>query len=136
MTNSEKFKKQFPDFKGIIDYYTDDREELNFIDVQADEVDFITIVPLSCGCCFDYESRTETLSHVMDKMRDQDFKMLCGEMARFDRLEGLINQNHLKQFIEAIELIGDDLVEKEGFDPEDVRDYLNSYLKDILGDSE
>jgi hypothetical protein len=55
-------------------------------------------------------------------------------MTNLDRLEGLINQNHLKQFIEAIELIGDDLVEKEGFDPEDVRDYLNSYLKDILGD--
>jgi hypothetical protein len=55
-------------------------------------------------------------------------------MTNLDRLEGLINQKHLKQFIEAIELIGDDLVEKEGFDPEDVRDYLNSYLKDILGD--
>jgi len=55
-------------------------------------------------------------------------------MTNLDRLEGLINQNHLEQFIEVIELIGDDLVEKEGFDPEDVRDYLNSYLKDILGD--
>jgi hypothetical protein len=55
-------------------------------------------------------------------------------MTNLDRLEGLINQNHLEQFIEAIELIGDDLIEKEGFDPEDVRDYLNSYLKDILGD--
>jgi hypothetical protein len=53
-------------------------------------------------------------------------------MTNLDRLEGLINQNHLEQFIEAIELIGDDLIEKEGFDPEDVRDYLKSYLKDIL----
>jgi hypothetical protein len=57
-------------------------------------------------------------------------------MTNLNRLEGLINQNHLKQFIEVVELISNDLVEEEGFDPEDVRDYLNSYLKDILGDSE
>lgn len=55
-------------------------------------------------------------------------------MTNLDRLEGLINQNHLKQFIEAIELIGEDLIEQEGFDSEDVIDYLKSYLKDILGD--
>jgi hypothetical protein len=55
-------------------------------------------------------------------------------MTNLDRLEGLINQNHLRQFIEVVELIGDDLIEKEGFDSEDVRDYLNSYLKDILGE--
>jgi hypothetical protein len=57
-------------------------------------------------------------------------------MTNLNRLEGLINQNHLKQFIKVVELISNDLVEEEGFDPEDVRDYLNSYLKDILGDSE
>ena len=57
-------------------------------------------------------------------------------MTNLNRLEGLINQNHLKQFIEVVELISNDLVEEEGFDPEDVRGYLNSYLKDILGDSE
>ena len=57
-------------------------------------------------------------------------------MTNLNRLEGLINQNHLKQVIEVVELISNDLVEEEGFDPEDVRDYLNSYLKDILGDSE
>jgi hypothetical protein len=57
-------------------------------------------------------------------------------MTNLNRLEGLINQNHLKQFIEVVELISNDLIEEEEFDPEDVRDYLNSYLKDILGDSE
>jgi hypothetical protein len=55
-------------------------------------------------------------------------------MTNLDRLEGLINQNHLKQFIEVVELIGEDLIEKEGFDGEDVIDYLKSYLKDILGE--
>jgi hypothetical protein len=80
MTNSEKFKKQFPDFKGVIDYYTGDNEQLNFINVQSDEVEFTMVINLSCGCCFDYESRTETLSYVMDGMPDNDFESLCKEV--------------------------------------------------------
>ncbi len=88
MKNSEKFKKQFPDFQGVIDYYTDDAEQLNFIDVQADEVDYTTTVQLSCGCCHDSISDTETLSYIMDGMRDRDFKMLCGTAEKFSKIVG------------------------------------------------
>lgn len=88
MKNSEKFKKQFLDFKGVIDYYTDDSEQLNFIDVEADEVDYTKTFQLSCGCCSDVESNTGTLSYIMDGMRDQDFKMLCGTAEKFSKIVG------------------------------------------------
>ena len=82
MTKSEIFKDKFPGFKGVVDFYTTDSEQINFIDVDSDIVEFSVLVQLSCGCCHDYESREERLGYVMDYMSDGEFEELCSEVAK------------------------------------------------------
>ena len=40
MTKSQIFKSQFPNFKGALNFFTFDDEQLNFIDVVSDTVEF------------------------------------------------------------------------------------------------
>ena len=82
MTKSEIFKDKFPGFKGVVDFYTTDSEQINFIDVDNDIVEFSVLVQLSCECCHDYEFREEGLSHIMDYMSDAEFEELCNEVAK------------------------------------------------------
>ena len=82
MTNSEKFKVRFPDFKGAVDFYTLDSEQLNFIDVENDKVEFTVGRVHDCGCCSSYEEDQSNLMYVMDNMRDDEFEELCEEVAK------------------------------------------------------
>ena len=82
MTKSDIFKDKFPGFKGVVDFYTTDGEQINFIDVDGDIVEFSVLVQLSCGCCHDYESREERLGYVMDYMLEGEFEELCSEVAK------------------------------------------------------
>ena len=76
MTNSQIFKLQFPEFKGVVDFFTSDCEHVNFIDVETDTVEFTVTCTASCGCCPDTEQREESLSHIMDGMTDDEFQEL------------------------------------------------------------
>ena len=40
MTNTETFKSKFPGFKGVVNFYTLGNEQINFIDVDADRVEY------------------------------------------------------------------------------------------------
>jgi len=51
MTKSQIFKSQFPNFRGVVDFFTSDAEQLNFINVEDDSVEFTRTVTASCGCC-------------------------------------------------------------------------------------
>ena len=76
MTKSQTFKSQFPNFKGVVDFFTSDAEQLNFIDVLNGTVEFTTTVTASCGCCSEVEEREESLSFIMDGMTDDEFQDL------------------------------------------------------------
>lgn len=76
MTKSEIFKSKFPEFVGVINFFTSDCEQVNFIDVPNNTVEFTTIFTLSCGCCSDWDQRVEPLSHIMDLMSEDEFQDL------------------------------------------------------------
>jgi hypothetical protein len=78
MTKSEIFKSKFPELKTTISFFTEDCEQLNFIDVPNDIIEFTTTTTLSCMCCNDIDSREEPLSHIMDLMSDEEFDQFCG----------------------------------------------------------
>jgi hypothetical protein len=68
MTKSQIFKSQFPGFKEAFHFFTSDCEQINFIDVESDTVEFTRTVTARCGCCSDIEEREESLSFIMDGM--------------------------------------------------------------------
>ena len=76
MTKSQIFKSQFPNFIGVVNFFTSDCEQLNFIDVEEDTVEFTRTVSASCGCCSEIEEREESLSFIMDGMMDDEFQDL------------------------------------------------------------
>lgn len=76
MTKSQTFRSQFPNFKGVVDFFTSDAEQLNFIDVQGNSVEFTTTGMAECGCCPEIKEWSESLSWVMDSMTDDEFQDL------------------------------------------------------------
>lgn len=80
MTKSQIFKSQFPNFIGIIDFFTSDCEQLNFINVEDDTVEFTKTCTASCGCCSEIEEREESLSFIMDGMTDDEFEDLLNSL--------------------------------------------------------
>ena len=76
MTKSQIFKSQFPGFKEVFHFFTSDCEQINFIDVESDIVEFTTTCTASCGCCSEIEERVESLSFIMDGMTDDEFQDL------------------------------------------------------------
>ena len=80
MTKSQIFKSQFPNFIGVIDFFTSDCEQLNFINVEEDIVEFTKTVRASCDCCSEIEEREESLSFIMDGMMDDEFEDLLNSL--------------------------------------------------------
>ena len=76
MTNVEKFKSQFPNFSGQVNLFTDDNQQVNFIDTDTDTVDFTTTCTARCGCCLDIESHTIDLGEFLNTLSDDDFTLL------------------------------------------------------------
>ena len=81
MTKSQIFESQFPNFKGVVDFFTSEAEQLNFIDVLNDTVEFTTTATAECGCCFEVEEREESLSFIMDGMTDDEFQDLVASVS-------------------------------------------------------
>ena len=50
-----------------------------------------------------------------------------------EKIDGLINQNQLLTFLNALDDITIDLVDNEGFDYSDVKEYLTEILIEKLG---
>jgi len=73
MTKSQIFKSQFPNFKGALNFFTFDDEQLNFIDVVSDTVEF-TITKQ--GYIPETEVRVQPLSFIMDGMTNDEFSAL------------------------------------------------------------
>jgi hypothetical protein len=80
MTKSQIFKSQFPNFVGVVDFFTSDCEQLNFINVEDNLVEFTRTVRASCDCCSEIEEREESLSFVMDGMTDDEFEDLLNSL--------------------------------------------------------
>jgi hypothetical protein len=76
MTNEEKFKSQFPNFSGQVSLFTDDCQQVNFIDTDTDTVDFTTKYTAGCGCCYNTESHTIDLGEFLNTLSDDDFTLL------------------------------------------------------------
>jgi hypothetical protein len=82
MTKSEIFKDKFPEFKGVVNFNTISNDQINFIDVEANRVEYTYIYVMNCGCCVDIESDVETLEFMLDDMSDGEFEELCSEVAK------------------------------------------------------
>jgi hypothetical protein len=80
MTKASQFKNQFPEFCGVVNFFTDDCEQVNWIDVESDLVEFTTSVTASCGCCSDIESHSASLDEFFEFMSDEDFEMLVKQL--------------------------------------------------------
>jgi hypothetical protein len=80
MTNVEKFKSQFPNFSGVVNLFTDDCQQVNFIDTDTDLVDFTTTSTARCGCCIDTEQQSEDLSDFLNGLSDNDFELLINSL--------------------------------------------------------
>jgi len=80
MTKSQIFKTKFPEFKGVVNFYTLGNEQINFIDVATDKVEYTYTYTMQCGCCVDRESDVESLSYIMDDMGNTEFGELCDEI--------------------------------------------------------
>ena len=84
MTKSQIFKSQFPNFKGALNFFTFDDEQLNFIDVVSDTVEFTitkrkAIQPHKTKVYFrisETEVRVRPLSFIMDGMTNDEFSAL------------------------------------------------------------
>ena len=82
MTNVEKFKSQFPNFSGVVNLFTDDCQQVNFIDTDTDTVDFTTTITAPCGCCPDIESHTIDLGEFLNTLSDDDFDILINQLSK------------------------------------------------------
>jgi len=82
MTNVEKFKSQFPNFSGVVNLFTDDCQQVNFIDTDTDLIDFTTTFTARCGCCIDTEQQSEDLSDFLNGLSDNDFELLINSLNR------------------------------------------------------
>ena len=82
MTKSEIFKDKFPEFKGVVNFKTIDNDQINFIDVEANRVEYTYTYVMNCGCCTDVESDVETLGFMLEIMEDGEFEELCSEVAK------------------------------------------------------
>jgi hypothetical protein len=80
MTKSQIFKSQFPNFIGVVNFFTSDCEQLNFINVEDNLVEFTRTVRASCDCCSEIEEREESLSFIMDGMTDDEFQDLLNSL--------------------------------------------------------
>ena len=80
MTNVEKFKSQFPNFSGVVNLFTDNCQQVNFIDTDTDLVDFTTTFTARCGCCSDTEQQSEDLSDFLNGLSDNDFELLINSL--------------------------------------------------------
>jgi hypothetical protein len=80
MTRSQIFKSQFPNFIGVVNFFTSDCEQLNFINVEDNLVEFTRTVVASCGCCSEIVEREESLSFIMDGMTDDEFQDLLNSL--------------------------------------------------------
>ena len=76
MNKALQFKNQFPEFCGVVNFFTDDCEQVNFIDVESNLVEFTTTVTAQCGCCSEIETHSESLIYFLELMSDEDFEML------------------------------------------------------------
>jgi len=82
MTKLETFKDKFPGFKGAVNFKNLDNDQINFIDVEANRVEYTYTYVMNCGCCTDVESDVETLGFMLEIMEDGEFEELCSEVAK------------------------------------------------------
>jgi hypothetical protein len=80
MTKVEKFKSQFPNFSGQVNLFTDDCQQVNFIDVDTDTVEFTTTSTARCWCCSYCESHTIDLGEFLNELSDDDFELLINSL--------------------------------------------------------
>ena len=82
MENFTRLKQIFPDFIGAVTFFTEDYEQVNFISLETNSVEYTKTVTASCGCCSDIEEREANLDWFVDCLSDSDFEELLFELAQ------------------------------------------------------
>ena len=82
MTKVEIFKKQFPELCSAVNFFTDDCEQVNFIDVESNLVEFTTTVTARCGCCSDVKEHAASLDEFFEFISDEDFEILIEQLTQ------------------------------------------------------
>jgi hypothetical protein len=80
MTKFKQFKALISEFKGVVDFFTDDCERINFIYVEANLVEFTKPEMGRCGCCYEIESHSMPVDEFLDYISEDDFEMLVKEI--------------------------------------------------------
>lgn len=86
MTNEIKFKTQFPNFNGEVDFDICDKwgkttRIIESIDVPGNKITSTYYFTAECGCCTDSDEDTESLDD-LNYLSDNEFDMLCKEVAK------------------------------------------------------
>ena len=82
MDNFTRLKQLFPDFIGAINFFTEDCEQVNFISLETNSVEYTKTVTASCGCCSDTEQREANLDWFVNCLSDSDFEELLFELTQ------------------------------------------------------
>lgn len=76
----QQFITQFPELTTSLNFFTEDCEQVNFIDTESNTIEFTRTVTARCGCCSDFEQFDDNLDHFIDSLSESDFKELMEEL--------------------------------------------------------
>jgi len=75
----DRIKSEFAGVYGTIELYIDGTT-YHSVDVDADTLEGLKLITLSCGCCGDYEHHTTDLSYELEYMDEDDYQDLITEL--------------------------------------------------------
>ena len=87
MTNIEKLKELFPNYIGnldfeILDKHGDVSDEITYIDVPENKIEYLIYFVAECGCCTDSSHETDDLDAFLEYMSDNDFNNLLKDLKK------------------------------------------------------
>jgi len=74
MDNFTILKQHFPDFVGSVNFFTEDCDQVNFISIETNTVEFTKTVTARCGCCSDIEEHEADLDWFVNCLSESDFE--------------------------------------------------------------
>ena len=76
----DAFIHLYPDFKGTVDYYTNNADTITFINVAENTIEYSYSFVAECGCCSDCDNDTEDLKWYLNNMDITDFNDLINSL--------------------------------------------------------
>ena len=72
--NADQLMHEFKLIKGPINFYTSNNEQLNFIDIRNNRIEYTTTVASTqCNCCTEIESHIAELDEIFDWIGEEEF---------------------------------------------------------------